>query len=437
MVVDAGGLFNRGPVLPPDQIADHEAKAGLIAEAYALGGIDALLPARGDFAVGRGVLESLGERHGLPYVLSNVVCADALPWPSTRRFEVGGVAVVVYGIVDAELSVEGCQVRDPASLLGTLPVDDTVYIVLSDQKRARDEALAARAPGIDFIVNGEGMESLASPAPLDNGGLFLASGTRGKLLGLAEVRPEAGARAWLDTGAGAARAEDLEAAKAKLAELAERKAAAEDDRARGRIARQEEFWKKKEEKATAALATAAEAGALTSKVRNELRPLGATVGEHAPTAALVGTFKTTHSGAASGPPAESATAPQEGGFGPFVGSSACAACHPTQHKQWAGTGHAHAWTSLVGQERQYDTDCYTCHVTGATDRDGPKDPRQLGGLENVGCEACHGAGRAHAADPAQARLVRSPPTTQCVVCHDSRQDGGRFEEAGYRAKVKH
>ncbi len=436
--MDAGGLFSRGPVIAPAAVADHEAKAGLIAEAYALGGIDAMLPARGDFALGRAVLEGLAAKHALPYVVSNLVCAEPLPWPTTRRLEVGGGGVVVYGIVGPELELPGCQVRDPKALLASLPVDDTVYIVLSDQKRARDEALAVAAPGVDFIVSSDGMESLASPVALDNGGLLLASGTRGKLLGLLEVNPAAGGRSWRDDGAGVARAEDLAAAQAKLKELAERKAQAEDERARDRISRQEEFWKKKETKAADAVAHAAPAGTVEGSVKNELRPLGTDIAEHAPTFALVSAFKTAHSGAASSAPATGTSTQHDGtGMGPYVGNNACTGCHAEQAAQWETTGHARAWAALVAQERQYDPDCYTCHVTGATDREGPKDPRRLGGLEDVGCEACHGAGRAHVAGPQQSHLVRSPPTSQCITCHDSRQDGGRFDEATYRARVKH
>jgi hypothetical protein len=162
------------------------------------------------------------------------------------------------------------------------------------------------------------------------------------------------------------------------------------------------------------------------------------VADHPDTLARVTAFKAEHSGSASVDPANAPSTGHEGaGFGPWVGNNACAGCHPSQAAQWQTTGHARAWASLVAQQRQYDADCFTCHVTGARDPAGPKDARQLGGLEDVGCEACHGAGREHSADPQTARMVRNPPTSQCTGCHDSRQDGGRFDEPTYRARVKH
>jgi hypothetical protein len=400
--------------------------------------IDAMLPARGDFSLGRAFLEELAEGAKLPYVLSNVTCQEPLPWPTTRTVTRGGTRIVVYGLANADLQLPGCEVRDPAATLASLPVDDTVYVVLSDLDKGKDEALGKSAPGVDFILRADAQESLASPLGLESGGLVLSSGARGKSLGLLTVTPTAGARGWRDTGAARARAQDVDDADTKLAELAARKAEAGDDRTRERLARQEEFWSRKRAKAAEALSRSESGMGPRGEVSNELRPLGTDVADHPDTLARVTAFKAEHSGSASVDPANAPSTGHEGaGFGPWVGNNACAGCHPSQAAQWQTTGHARAWASLVAQQRQYDADCFTCHVTGARDPAGPKDARQLGGLEDVGCEACHGAGREHSADPQTARMVRNPPTSQCTGCHDSRQDGGRFDEPTYRARVKH
>jgi cytochrome c553 len=39
--------------------------------------------------------------------------------------------------------------------------------------------------------------------------------------------------------------------------------------------------------------------------------------------------------------------------------------------------------------------------------------------------------------PTNVHLERSPTTTTCIRCHDATQDGGRFDEASYRAQVRH
>ncbi|GDX78602.1 hypothetical protein LBMAG42_04130 [Deltaproteobacteria bacterium] len=398
-----------------------------------------MMPGRGDFAFGRAFVESVGKEFELPYVISNVECITPLPWPATRSFERNGVKIVVYGIANPSLELVGCRVTDPGALLETVRADDTVVIVLSDLDKGRDADLAKRATGVDFMVRSDSIEGLVTPTPMANGGLILSSGSRGRQLGLLEVELTPGALGWRDEGEGAARASDVDAATAKLKELATRKAAATDTKSVERLTRQEEFWTKKQADARAALELATAAPGSKGRVRNELRGLGVDAGEHAPTLERVSAFKAANTGSAPSAAGAVSSPMGEGGVGvgPFAGSAACTACHAPQAKQWASTGHARAYAALVADQRQFDLDCFGCHVTGAKDANGPQDPRALHGLENVGCESCHGAGRDHAASPTTAHLVASPPTSQCVQCHDSRQDGGRFEEAAYRARVTH
>ncbi len=436
LVVDAGNLFRRSAVLPESERAEREAKARLIAEATRLGGIDAMLPARGDFSFGLPFVTDVGSAWELPYVLSNVTCATPLPWPAVRRFDKGGTRVEVYGIAHPELKLPGCSVTDAGQALSGIPVTDTVVLVLADLGRTPEADVAARAPGVDFFLRADSTETLSTPEALATGALVLSSGARGKLLGVATVQVTPGARTWSDAGASAARAADVDTATARLTELGTRKAKATDPREVARLVRQEEFWTKKQAAARTALELATTTGGPTSRLSNTLRGLVDDVGEHAPTFAKVAAVKATLTGAKSAP-AAAVPANTAAGMGPWVGSAACSACHTVQAAQWSHSGHARAYASVVADDRQFDLDCYSCHVTGALDGTGPTDPRQLHGLENVGCESCHGAGKAHAASPTTAHLVREPPTSQCVQCHDSRQDGGRFDEPTYRPKVAH
>lgn len=433
-MVDAGGLFRRTAPIPEAELAEREAKARLIAEATRAGGVDAMMPARGDFAFGRAFVESLYDAHALPYVVSNVECTTPLPFPAVREFTKGGAKVQVYGLASPELRLEGCTVRDPGEVLARLPVDDTVVVVLADLGKMPEDDVARRSPAIDLLVRTDAAETLATPRGLPNGGLALSNGARGKLLGVIELVLTPGATRWADAGAAAARADDVDAASRKLTELEERLARAADDKERIRLGRQVDFWTKKHTTAKAALEAATAASGPAHHAKNRLVGLGDEIGEDAPTKAKVDALKATLTGAQSAPAAAPAAAT---GKGPYVGSAACVGCHVAEARQWSSTAHARAYTSLVAEDRQFDRDCYTCHVTGAFDKAGPTDPRALGGLEHVGCESCHGAGREHAAAPANAHLVRSPPTPQCVLCHDSRQDGGRFDEPSYRPKVAH
>ena len=404
-----------------------------------------MLPGRGDFALGRAFVEANGAAHSLPYVVSNVDCADPLPWPTVLKFEKGGVQIVVFGIASPSLKLDGCTVQDPGHVLESVARDDVVVIVLADLDRGRDLDLAKRAIGVDFMVRSDSIEGLLTPAPMANGGLALSSGSRGRLLGLLSVALTPGATSWRDAGEGAAHAADVDAADAKLKELSTRKTAADGPKALERITRQEEFWSKKAATARAALDASLATPGLYGTVRNQLRSLGTEAGEHAATQALVAAFKAAVTGnplppgPEDGPPLPPAVTSAGGvvGMGPFVGNAVCQGCHVEAYRQWSTTGHARAYSALVADERQFDRDCFGCHVTGASSAGGPHDPRDLHGLADVGCESCHGAGRDHVANPTSAHLVRSPPTTQCVQCHDSRQDGGRFDEATYRLRVEH
>jgi len=133
---------------------------------------------------------------------------------------------------------------------------------------------------------------------------------------------------------------------------------------------------------------------------------------------------------------------------PYVGTAACAPCHPTEHKALQDGFHARAldplskpapdrWDvarhkrGIVGLRKP---ECIRCHVTGHARPGGfpkaaPADPLRHP-LAGVGCEACHGPGKAHAADPkkpgAIVKLGGTCPECHvlpiCRRCHDDAND---------------
>ncbi len=424
--------------MPEAERGEREAKARLIAETTPWGGIDAMLPARGEFALGRAFVESVATEYKLPYVVSNLECGTALPWPSVIELSKGGVNFAIYGVVSGELSVPACRASDPARALAQAPAGDTVVIVLSDQEEAQDLALATAVPAIDFIVVADAASPFRSPQPLPNGGLRLSNGSRGKMLGVLRGELVPGASAWRDAGTRAAKAAEVDTARARLSEVDKRLREAADEQARERLSRQREFWEKRLAKLDAELAAAVDASGPAHQASNEQLGLGDEVGEHQRTYDRVQAVKATISEAT--PMAQGSVEsgePPQAYTGAFVGSEACGGCHPAETEQWKGTAHARAWASLEGVKRQFDSDCWRCHATGAFSPEGPSDPRSLGALVNVGCESCHGAGRDHVLSPAEKPLVANPPTSQCTQCHDKKQDDGRFDETTYRPKVVH
>ena len=88
----------------------------------------------------------------------------------------------------------------------------------------------------------------------------------------------------------------------------------------------------------------------------------------------------------------------------FVGSEACAKCHPGEYKLWKESKHSHAMEALEKyakrpSNRQFDGDCVVCHSVGFGLVSGHVNDEKTPHLRHVGCENCHGPGSGHAAKP--------------------------------------
>jgi hypothetical protein len=159
------------------------------------------------------------------------------------------------------------------------------------------------------------------------------------------------------------------------------------------------------------------------------------IADHPATEALVVAAKQKITAAAGVDPAR--FVPRVVAEGPFAGGETCVPCHQAEHAQWSTTPHARAWSTLVAEDRAFDADCWTCHVTGAGQDGGPPSATASAGWRDVQCEACHGPSRAHAASPATVDSVREASLETCTTCHDGEQDGGRFDPATYTRRVRH
>ncbi len=138
----------------------------------------------------------------------------------------------------------------------------------------------------------------------------------------------------------------------------------------------------------------------------------------------------------------------------YVGSAACAACHPGISQSWARTPHARALRSLRQLGQEHDPECLACHALGATrgpdDRlswwasgyAGPEETPHLGG---VGCESCHGPGSRHVEAPRDRAAFapggpnrRDPGPAACRACHDADASVGFGESyAALRTAIDH
>jgi hypothetical protein len=117
----------------------------------------------------------------------------------------------------------------------------------------------------------------------------------------------------------------------------------------------------------------------------------------------------------------------------YVGSNACASCHPGAFEIWKDSRHAHAYATLVATKNHRDPECVGCHVVGLDKVSGFLSLEKTPDLKDVGCESCHGPGSAHIAKPTVS--MRAGPES-CQSCHvPDHSPGFRFDL--YWEKIRH
>jgi hypothetical protein len=121
--------------------------------------------------------------------------------------------------------------------------------------------------------------------------------------------------------------------------------------------------------------------------------------------------------------------PAVAGQASYVGVDACTKCHEEERAFWDKTRHAKAYATLSDQNKEFNLDCVSCHVTGY-DEAGGSSVTHVDKLKDVQCEVCHGPGSKHAADPKKVKpLMSKPKGDLCVKCHHSPHVEGFDPEA--------
>lgn len=401
------------------------------------GGVDAMLLAEGDLAVGLDEVRALASEFALPYVATNLDCGDGFP-VHDRMIERDGVRIGVLGVVNDRGTYPGCTASDPQAAVRA-GVDRmraggaSVVVLLDALTEEVSEGLARAVPGVDLVVGGTS-QPLESPAPLPGGGLRLGAGTRGRQIGALSFTLTPGATAWREDGTLGRLADQKDGYQRKVDDAHAQEAAAKGDNERIVAQRRAEYYQKELDDVAAQLALATRASATSHSAHNTLVTLDTLIADDPEVQTLVDAAKKR---------VMDATVKASVGkplVGPYVGNQVCITCHEGPTQQWRSTPHAHAYLSLIQKERQYDAACFACHVTGAVPSAsgevlGPTSPTSVGALVNVGCESCHGPGNQHVRDPSVAMPM---PTQQtCTTCHDAEQDGGRFDYAAYLPRIVH
>jgi len=441
--VDAGDYFWGRDTVPPKELAQRRLKAELLAEAAGPEylALDAMTPGDGDFAFGLSFLQQQAKEHSLPYVSANLrtTAGDAL-FPAYKVVEKGGKRIGITGALSEIVSISGVQVASSkdaiAGVVKTLREAEKVdlVVVLSHLGLTDDKALASAVPEIDMIFGGHSRRHQEQAAIVGDTAIFQA-GSRGKALGEAAFLFRGG-RGFANPGAKVQIERQRAVIEQQVARFEKQLAGDVPEKDRPRLQRVLDFNKRKLEELVVPPEDDGSRSLIAGRKVDMHRSLAdepkmtklvdATLEQLGPLLAAEAAEKAKHH---PKPTAEKSR-------GDWVGANACRTCHAVQFEDWRKTPHARAYVTLLKEKRQYDLDCWSCHVTGAGAKGGPASPTEVGYLRNVQCEACHGPGREHVENPT-VDMNKSPKEAHCKGCHTDEQTEGRFVFDDYLPKIDH
>ena len=234
-VVDAGDLTGKSSALSESRLVQRRIKASVQFEAYAAGGIDAMVPGDWDLVLGVEWLTDAAEKFSLPYIAANLQCKDWTVKPG-RLVERDGLRVAFIGVVGpgtfgpCEASSAVPAVAKAVRELG----DADLHVLLSHQPIEHDLSIVDSVSEIDVVVNGHGRSQFEQPRALGMNAIQLAAGTQGKRLGVAQITVRDGAVGFEIEGAQAAAMERLKVLQQRVRRARERMEAEQDESARNR-----------------------------------------------------------------------------------------------------------------------------------------------------------------------------------------------------------
>lgn len=433
--VDAGDMLWTRPKVNERERPQREAKAKLLFAASALLGVDALGVGDGDMAFGLDFIEAGAKEHDLPYVSANLArVGGELVFPATRVVERAGMKIGLTSVLldthsfkDVELLPVDESLRSALTHLRDSEQVDLV-VVLSGLGQDGDKEMVKRVAGIDVVFGSHTRKFQTDPLIIGSTAIFEA-GSRSKYVGEVEFEFRAGKSGWSNEAGRASALRRQEQLQTQLDRYDEQIASAPDESARGRVERMRGMSQRRYD---AIYVPPADDGT-THVITGKKVPMGKDLADHAEMKGLVDATLETLGDA----PASHGRETSRREYGSYVFASGCLACHRDQYTDWKATGHARAYRTLVTEKRQFDDDCWSCHVTGAKKPGGPAGPKEIGPMRNVQCEACHGPGKEHSSNPTGVDMKKSPGEALCLECHTEEQTEGSFVYSEYLPKVDH
>jgi hypothetical protein len=443
-LVAVGPLFFMDPKLKDDHRDQDVAKAETIAASLKSLGLVAFAPGANEWAAGSEELAKLEAASGGALLFANGTAVPEASADATgtavgallgRWFvrDLGGVKVGFIGVSTAgqapslapppPVRVDPPQAAIAEGLLALKKAGAQVTIALAATGRGEAKRLADLAPSLTAIVVGSpgGTGDLNTPAPPPErigNVLILQTGNHLTTVGVLDLHVRNGEFVFAD-GTGLELGQKREEVRRRIDDL------------RGRIAQ----WDRDPSvKASDVDARRAELKTLEGELQGlEVRPTPPTgsffryeVEEIRPSlgsdaqikAAAASYFKqiNEHNRVAFADRVPPPVAPDQPSY---IGVDACSKCHKEAREVWNDTRHANAYATLADQDKQFNLDCVSCHVTGY-DQPGGSTVTHVAKLENVQCEVCHGPGSKHALAPKRVKMpIPKPGGDQCLGCHHS------------------
>jgi hypothetical protein len=119
----------------------------------------------------------------------------------------------------------------------------------------------------------------------------------------------------------------------------------------------------------------------------------------------------------------------------YYGAEQCKACHSDIYFQWKESNHAHAFETLIRENRAFDLDCIGCHSTGYL-KGGFRNIIDSKQFTAVQCESCHeNLPFNHYLASKKLQYIKVDEKV-CQECHTDR-NSPNFDYLKYLNKIKH
>ncbi len=437
-LLHAGPLFFEASVTPVEKVAQRERQSKVTADLVSKVGIDVAGLTAVDMRAAEGAYPTLAETSTVQFTSANL---EAPQSEKVRVIRAGGLSVGVFALSAPHERGEGeaaLPVSDPraaaSEAIASLSDKADMIVLLSALGLRETKRLVRAVDGVDFaIVGGLGEHPVVTDeAELVGSTRVMQFHREGRFIGRLTVRMVNGAKDFID--ASAPSQVELKALDERIAKLETSlegwaaKSEGSDRQIRG--AKHHVASLKTERDRLAAVTGVAPDDKSSFSFR--ATPLNWDLPQDPDLLTLMEAFdqELKQINLAHAKPLPVA----KPGQAVYVGLPTCMECHEETQAFWDGDRHSHAWETLEEQNKTFDAECVSCHVTGYGEAGGST-LGQTEGREDVQCESCHGPGSLHAESDGDVAIGTIKPAEEsCVPCHNAHHSPN-FEFQKWRKRL--